>query len=258
MAVPFRLVVPARRASTRLPDKPLRLLAGEPLVRHVARRALASGAESVVVAVDDAAVARALDGLPVEVMETDPAHRSGTERIAEVVARAGWPEDTLVVNLQGDEPFVPAALPAQVAAALAAHPQTDMATLCVPLRDGGELADPHVVKVVRDASGHALYFSRAPVPWHRDGFGEGVPPVLPPAVGWWRHVGIYAYRVGFLRRYVGWAPAPIEEAEALEQLRALWHGARIYVAEAMEAPGPGIDTEADLLRAEALARQAGG
>jgi len=254
VTVPFRVVIPARRAASRLPDKPLRLLAGEPLVRHVARHALETGAAEVLVAVDDEDVAAALEGLPVRAVMTAPEHASGTERIAEVAAREGWPEETVVVNLQGDEPFMPPALPRQVAEALVAHARADMATLCAPLRDGAELADPHVVKVVRDAAGFALYFSRAPIPWHRGGFAEGVPPVLPPGCPWWRHIGLYAYRVGFLRRYVGWPSTPLERAESLEQLRALWHGARIYVDEAAELPGPGIDTEADLLRAEALQR----
>ena len=257
MGTAFRVVVPARRAATRLPDKPLRLLGGEPLVRRVARRALECGAEEVLVAVDDPEVAAVLEGLPVRAVMTSPRHRSGTERIAEVAGREGWPDGTIVVNVQGDEPFLPPSLPQQAAEALAARPEADVATLCTPLLDGPELADPHVVKVVLDAQGFALYFSRAPVPWHREGFAEGVPPLLPAGCPWWRHVGLYAYRAGFLRRYAGWGPAPVEQAEALEQLRALWHGARIYVDEARELPGPGIDTEADLLRAEAILRAGG-
>jgi 3-deoxy-manno-octulosonate cytidylyltransferase (CMP-KDO synthetase) len=242
----FNVVIPARFASTRLPGKPLADLAGRPMIEHVWRQAVASGAAAVVVATDDArieAVARAF-GAAVSLTRTD--HRSGTDRIAEVAEQLAWADDAIVVNLQGDEPTMPPALLRQVAGELAAHPDAALATLGVPITCRDELFDPNVVKAVTDRDGWALYFSRAPIPWHRDSFPDAV--TLPPEVSFLRHLGLYAYRAGFLRQFVGWAPAPLEACESLEQLRALWHGARIRLAVACEAPGPGVDTPEDLER----------
>lgn len=243
----FRVVIPARYASTRLPGKPLADIGGRPMIEHVWRRAVESGADQVVVATDDVRIEAAVRGFGGEVCLTRTDHESGTDRIAEVAERHAWHEATIVVNLQGDEPTMPPALLRQVAGALAVHPGAAIATLAVRIRDRAELFDPNAVKVVTDRHGYALYFSRAPVPWHRASFPERQ-GALPSGVAHWRHLGIYAYRVGFLRRFVTWAPAPIEQCEALEQLRALWEGERIHVSLAGEAPGAGVDTLEDLER----------
>lgn len=245
----FGVVIPARYGSTRLPGKPLRMLGGRPLIAWVWERACASAAAEVVVATDDQRIADACAALGAEVALTRGDHASGSERIAEVAATRSWPADRIVVNLQGDEPGIPPALIDQVAADLDTHTGAGMATLCVPIVDAGTLFDPHAVKVVIDAAGYALYFSRAPIPWHRSGFTE-TRSTLPGDVGYLRHIGLYAYRVGFLARYVAWPPAPLERAESLEQLRVLWQGERIHVAVAVQAPGPGVDTAADLERAQ--------
>ncbi|MCU0767462.1 MAG: 3-deoxy-manno-octulosonate cytidylyltransferase [Gammaproteobacteria bacterium] len=240
----FNVVIPARYASTRLPGKPLADIAGKPMIWHVWERAVASGATRVVVATDDARVEAAARAFGADVLVTRADHRSGTDRIAEVAERLGWADDAIVVNLQGDEPTMPPALLRQVAADLAAHPDAAMATLGVPITGRDELFDPNVVKAVVDGRGWALYFSRAPIPWHRDSFPAA--RVLPAGVDFVRHLGLYAYRVGFLRAFVAWPAAPLEQCESLEQLRALWHGARIRLGLACEAPGPGVDTPADL------------
>ena len=247
----FKVVIPARYASTRLPGKPLRQIAGKPMIRHVFERALQSGAEQVVIATDDERIADAGRGFGADVCMTSARHRSGTDRIEEVASRYGWGDDAVVVNLQGDEPGMPAALIEQVAEDMERHPDAAVTTLGAPLGDRAALFDPHVVKVVTDRDGYALYFSRAPIPWHRDEFlheREG----LPSGVPFMRHVGLYAYRCRLLHDYVGWAHAPLEQAESLEQLRVLWHGERIHVSEAVEMPAHGVDTEADLERAAAL------
>ncbi|MCP5451058.1 MAG: 3-deoxy-manno-octulosonate cytidylyltransferase [Gammaproteobacteria bacterium] len=247
----FRVAIPARYASTRLPGKPLRLLAGQPLLQHVYRRALASGALEVVIATDDSRIREVAEGFGAVVCMTAPEHPSGTDRLAEVADRRGWPDDDIIVNLQGDEPQMPAALVRQVAAALEARPEAGIATACTRIRRLEEVFDPNVVKVVRDALGDASYFSRAPIPWHREAFasgGSGLTELPDDGAVYYRHIGIYAYRAAVLRRYPRLVPAPTERAESLEQLRALWHGIRIHVVEAVEAPPPGIDTEADLAR----------
>lgn len=247
-ALPFVVAIPARYASTRLPGKPLRLLDGRPLILRVAERARQAGATQVVVAVDDERVARALDGQGVDVCMTSPTHASGSDRLAECAAHYGWPADTVVVNLQGDEPFAPASGIRAVAQALA-EDSAPMATLATPVGDAGELFNPNVVKLVRGLDGHALYFSRAPLPWARDAFAADR-EVLPLGVKFLRHIGIYAYRAGFLARYTQLPRTPLEQAESLEQLRVLEHGHAIAVRLTPEPFPPGIDTPEDLQRAE--------
>lgn len=244
----FVVAIPARYAATRLPGKPLRLLAGEPLVLHVARRALAAGAREVWVAADDARIADALAGSGVSIAMTSPQHASGSDRLAECAAIAGWGDDTVVVNLQGDEPFAPAEGIAAVARLLQAG-DAQMSTLAAPIEDVAELFDPNVVKLVRAANGDALYFSRAPIPWPRDAFAASR-DALPEGGPWLRHIGIYGYRAGYLRRFAATAPGVLERLEALEQLRALETGARIAVALSPAPFPPGVDTEHDLARAE--------
>ncbi len=244
----FIVAIPARHASTRLPGKPLAPLGGRPLVLHVAERALAAGAREVWVATDDARIAAALDGSGVRVAMTSAAHASGSDRLAECADIAGWDDDAIVVNLQGDEPFAPAAGIRAVAQALAGS-GAEMATLAAAIDSADELFDPNVVKLVRSQAGLALYFSRAPIPWHRDAFARAR-DVLPEGA-WWRHIGIYAYRAGFLRRFARMPQGRLEQVESLEQLRALEAGFRIAVATTPEAFPPGIDTPEDLARAEA-------
>ncbi len=252
--ISFKVVIPARYGSTRLPGKPLREIAGKPMIQHVVERARTSAADEVVVATDDARILEVCAGLGVDALMTDKAHRSGTDRVAEVIARRDWGPDSILVNLQGDEPCMPAALLDQVASDLERLEGIGMATLAHPIRDGAILRDPHVVKVVTDAAGFALYFSRAPVPWHRDGFLEGH-NLLPQPLAFLRHIGLYAYRAAFLERYVGWEASPLELVESLEQLRVLWHGERIHVGMAAEEPGPGVDTADDLARVGEFLRQ---
>lgn len=246
---PFIVAIPARYGATRLPGKPLRLLRGEPLVLHVVRRALAAGAAQVVVATDDARIVEALRGQPVLVCTTRADHASGSDRIAECAARYGWPDDAVVVNLQGDEPFAPASGIRAVARALA-EDDAPMATLATPVADAEQLFDPNCVKLVRGANGRALYFSRAPLPWARDAFAQSRGR-LPAGIEFLRHIGIYAYRAGFLQRFAALPRTPLEQAESLEQLRALEHGYAIAVRLAPEPFPPGVDTEADLARAAA-------
>lgn len=251
MLQPFKVVIPARYASSRLPAKPLLEIGGQPMIRHVIARAAESGASEIIVATDDERIAEVCADTAATALLTGTWHRSGSERLAEVIERLGWAPETLVVNLQGDEPGMPAVLLAEVAANLArVGDAAPMATLAVPISEVGTLFDPHVVKVVTDAAGFALYFSRAPLPWHRDEF-LGERSTLPLETPFLRHVGLYAYRAGFLARYVGWEPAPLERAESLEQLRVLWHGERIHVGLASVEPGHGIDTPEDLARARA-------
>jgi len=242
----FRVAIPARHGSTRFPGKPLVEIAGAPVIEHVWRRACEAGALEVVVATDDERIAATARGFGAEVCMTRPDHASGTDRLAEVAGARGWADDDIVVNLQGDEPLTPPAILAQAAADLAAWPSAPVATLAAPLDAGVAADDPNLVKVVTDRDGFALYFSRAPIPWWRDG-RPAVPD--PPTL---RHIGIYAYRAGFLREYTGLAPAPLERAEQLEQLRVLWHGHRIHVALADALPEAGIDSPADVERVAGL------
>jgi len=246
----FKVVIPARYASSRLPGKPLLELAGKPMLQHVYERAIESGADEVVIATDDERIEAAAHGFQADVCMTSAEHTSGTERLAEVVAARGWDERTTIVNLQGDEPLMPATLVNQVATDLAAHAAATITTLAYPLETTVNEADPHVVKVVLDREGYALYFSRAPVPWHRDlhetGSGmAGVNPVL-------HHLGLYAYRAGFLQHFSELEPSPLEVFEKLEQLRALWHGFKIHVGITTVVPAPGVDTAEDLALVERL------
>lgn len=250
----FIVAIPARYAASRLPGKPLRPLGGEPLVVHVARRALAAGAREVWVAADDARIAQALEGSDVRIAMTSPDHASGTDRLAECARIAGWSDETIVVNLQGDEPFAPAAGIRAVAELLHAS-GADMATLAAPIADAETLFDPNAVKLVRAGNGDALYFSRAPIPWPRDAFARDrsrLPTHAGETAAWLRHIGIYAYRAGFLRRFAAMPPGRLEQLESLEQLRALEAGCRIAVALTPESFPPGVDTPEDLARAEAL------
>ena len=245
----FIVAIPARHGSTRLPGKPLREIGGVPMVVRVAQRALQAGASRVVVAVDDARIAEALAGQDeVTICMTRSEHASGSDRLAECAEQLGWDDDSIVVNLQGDEPFAPAAGIRAVAQALAGD-DAPMATLATPIIDAEELFDPNVVKLVRAGNGRALYFSRAPLPWARDAFAADR-HALPSGTPFLRHIGIYAYRAGFLRRYTRLPRTPLEQTESLEQLRVLEHGHAIAVRLTPEAFPPGIDTEADLERAE--------
>ena len=244
----FVVVIPARYASTRLPGKPLADIHGKPMVQHVVEKALQSGADRVIVATDDARVQQALQSTSVEVCMTSPDHQSGTERLAEVCRHYGFAADTIIVNVQGDEPLIPPAIIRQVADNLAAA-TAPMATLSVPIRDAEEAFNPNAVKVVTDKDGYALYFSRATIPWDRDRFANSHEQI---GDHYQRHIGIYAYRAGFIQRYVDWAPSVLEQVEALEQLRVLWYGEKIHVAQALEAPPVGVDTQADLEKVRAF------
>ena len=245
----FSVAIPARYGASRLPGKPLRLIGGEPMVLHVARRALAAGAREVVVATDDARIAQALAGQPLRVCLTRADHASGTDRLAEVADQLGWDEGQVVVNLQGDEPFAPPEGIRAVARTLV-ESGADMATLATPVTDMDTLFDPNAVKLVRDGRGCALYFSRAPIPWERDRYARD--RLSPPGPETLRHIGIYAYRAGFLRRFTRLPPGRLELIEALEQLRVLEAGHAIAVGLSPVPFPPGVDTEQDLVRAEAM------
>lgn len=251
MTAPFTVVIPARFGSSRFPGKPLKTIAGKPMVQHVWEQARKSSAERVVVATDDARIAEACQGFGAEVLLTREDHNSGTDRLAEVAGKLGLAADAIVVNVQGDEPLIPPALIDQVAANLAAHPEAGISTLSEPIEDVASLFNPNVVKVATDINGLALTFSRAPLPWARDALAASR-DVLPQGVPYRRHIGIYAYRAGFLHDFVAWGPCWLENTESLEQLRALWHGVRIHVADAVEAPPAGVDTPEDLERVRRL------
>ena len=249
----FTVVIPARYGSSRFPGKPLADLAGKPMVVHVAERAARSGAREVLVATDHAGIAATVQRFGYAAMMTRRSHASGTDRIAEVAARRRFPAGHIVINVQGDEPLIEPRLIARVAANLAAHRDADIATACTPLTATRDYWSPHIVKVVLDAGGYALYFSRAPVPFARDAFAGGSRE-LPRGLPAFRHLGIYAYRCGFLARYARLASVPIERYEALEQLRALANGHRISVAVTRKAPHAGVDTPADLRKTRRLIR----
>jgi 3-deoxy-manno-octulosonate cytidylyltransferase (CMP-KDO synthetase) len=240
----FTVVIPARLASTRLPNKPLADIGGAPMVVRVAERARRSAAREVVVATDAPEVAAACAAHGVRVLMTRADHPSGSDRLAEACTQLGLADDAAVVNVQGDEPLIEPALIDACAALLDARPDCVMSTAAHPIVSLADYTNPNVVKVVCDAAGRALYFSRAPLPWWRDGHAHGITALPSPAP--LRHVGLYGYRAGFLRRFPALEPAPLEKQEALEQLRVLWHGERIAVHVSAHAPGPGVDTPQDL------------
>ena len=246
----FAIVIPSRYASERLPGKPLRDIAGKPMLQHVCERAGESAAGQVVVATDDTRIEEAVSKFGATVCMTRDDHQSGTDRIAEVAEKSGWPDELIVVNLQGDEPMMPAALIDQCASLLD-DPAADLATLASPLADPANLDDPNVVKVVTDDNGFALYFSRAAIPFSRGSDTDAL-----AAQTALHHHGIYAYRVGTLRRIVAAEPSATERCERLEQLRAMSLGMRIKVGIPAERPGPGVDTEEDLAMAERALQRA--
>jgi len=249
----FVVAIPARHGASRLPGKPLRLIAGEPMVVHVARRALEAGAREVIVATDDERIAQAVRDYPVNVCMTRADHASGTDRIAECAKQLQWEPRLIVVNLQGDEPFAPVE-GIRAAARAVAGSGADMATLAIGIDDAATLFDPNAVKVVRDARGHALYFSRAPIPWQRDRFARDQVGAL-EAGAFLRHIGIYSYRVEFLETFTRLPPGKLERLEGLEQLRVLEAGHPIAVGISPVPFPPGVDTEADLERANRIAAE---
>ena len=241
----YTIVIPARYSSTRLPGKPLLDIAGRPMIQHVWQQAKKSGASRVVVATDDQRIYKVAEAFGAEVCMTSSDHPSGTDRLQQVVTDLGLDDEHIVVNVQGDEPLIPPALIDQVAQNLALSPEAEIATLCEAIANVEELLNPNTVKVVSDRAGLALYFSRAPMPWPRDHpMTEG--GALPDSKCWFRHIGIYAYRVKLLHKYVTWEPAPLEQTEQLEQLRAMYNGARIHVEQAQMSVPAGVDTQEDL------------
>jgi 3-deoxy-manno-octulosonate cytidylyltransferase (CMP-KDO synthetase) len=249
----FRIVIPARYASTRLPGKPLADIGGKPMVVRVVEAVAACRAAEVWVATDDERVKLAVEADGYQAIMTGADHATGTDRLAEVAALLDWPDDAIVVNVQGDEPLIPNDLVTAIAGALEHNQAAAIATAAHEITDIVEFLNPNVVKVVTDSRGQAAYFSRAPIPWPRDAFAAdrtGLPPGFAPQ----RHIGIYAYRVSFLKRYTALTPSPLEQWESLEQLRALWHGFVIQVVNWRQAPQAGVDTEADLERVRALFR----
>lgn len=247
----FTVVIPARYASTRFPGKPLADIGGKPMIQHVFEKACASDASSVVVATDDARIQEVALGFGAEVVMTREDHPSGTDRLQEVVAHLGLCDSEIIVNVQGDEPLVPSRIINQVARNLASQSSASIATLSEEITDIEALVNPNVVKVLTDQNDLAMYFSRAPIPWPREDFIQGVAAEMPVSFPWQRHIGIYAYRVAFLNKYVEWQPVLVEQTECLEQLRAMWYGEKIHVALAEEVPPVGIDTPEDLEKLKA-------
>lgn len=248
----FYVVIPARYASTRLPAKPLKEIAGKPMIQHVYERACESDAAQVIIATDDVRIEEAAKAFGARVCMTSAAHNSGTDRLQEVVTQLGLKETDIVVNVQGDEPLIPPAVINQVAANLAANNYASVATLSEPIHCLEDFRNPNIVKVVADTVGKALYFSRAPIPWPRDHFAKADVNTLPDNFPAQRHIGIYAYRVALLNRFITWPQAQLEQIESLEQLRVLANGEAIHIADACAAVPGGVDTEADLLRVKAI------
>ncbi len=248
----FTVVIPARYASTRLPAKPLKDIAGKPMIQHVYERALESNAHQVIIATDDVRIETVAKSFGAQVCMTSAEHTSGTDRLQEVVKQLGLANDEIVVNVQGDEPLIPAQVINQVANNLVSMDSAAMATLSEPIHSLADFRNPNIVKVVSDRNGRALYFSRAPIPWPRDHFAQPDINQLPNNFPVQRHIGIYAYRVGLLHKFVTWAPAPLEKIESLEQLRVMWNGEVIHIAEAVVAVPGGVDTEEDLQRIKSL------
>jgi len=249
MSVRFKVVIPARYGSTRLPGKPLLNIAGKPMIAHVCERAQEADADEIVVATDDQRILQAVTDLGIKAVMTRADHQSGTERIAEVARLCGWAGDEIIVNLQGDEPLIPPAYIRDAAEALADQELAGIATLAAEINDPEEIFNPNAVKVVLNKAGYALYFSRAPIPWERDAFSRsgGAPSGKLPYL---RHIGMYAYTVDFLNRYCLWDASKLESVESLEQLRILWHGEAIRVKIVDKTPAAGVDTQEDLLRVE--------
>jgi len=243
----FYVVIPARYASSRLPAKPLADIAGKPMIQWVYERACQSEAARIIIATDDPRIEEAAKAFGAQVCMTAQDHQSGTDRLQEVARQMNWPDEAIVVNVQGDEPLIPPAVINQVAHNLAEDPQTSVSTLGEPIEAIEDFRNPNIVKVVSNAQGRALYFSRAPIPWPRDGFAAK-PDQLPPELPAQRHIGIYAYRVGLLHRFVTWPQAPLERFESLEQLRILWQGEQIHLASACASVPGGVDTPEDLER----------
>lgn len=246
----FTVIIPARYASSRLPRKPLLEIAGKPMIQHVWEKAQQAGADRVIVATDHPEIEAVVKGFGGEVCLTSDKHNSGTERLAEVVEKMGLADDEIIVNVQGDEPLIPPMIVAQVAENLA-QSQANMATLGVKLGTKEELFNPNVVKTLTDQHGFALYFSRAPIPFARDQFAD-CDDAFVASQHYIRHIGIYAYRAGFIKQYVQWQPTALEQLESLEQLRALWYGEKIHLAIAKQAPAVGVDTPEDLERVRAI------
>lgn len=252
----FYVVIPARYASTRLPAKPLKDIAGKPMIQHVYERACHSDAAQVIIATDDARIESIAKSFGARVCMTSAAHNSGTDRLQEVAAQLALAPEDIVVNVQGDEPLIPPAVINQVAANLAANHYASVATLSEPIHSLEDFRNPNIVKVVADQQGRALYFSRSPIPWPRDHFAQAEVHSLPAGFPAQRHIGIYAYRVALLNRFITWPQATLESIESLEQLRVLANGESIHIAEACAQVPGGVDTEADLLRVKALLEQA--
>jgi 3-deoxy-manno-octulosonate cytidylyltransferase (CMP-KDO synthetase) len=249
MNQPFKVVIPARYASTRLHGKPLLNIAGKPMIAHVCERAKLAGAEDIVVATDDTRIFDTVTDLGIKAVMTREDHQSGTERIAEVAGICGWQAHDIIVNLQGDEPLIPPDYIREVAFALAGQSQAGIATLAANIVDSAEIFNANAVKVVLDKNNYALYFSRAPIPWERANFStKGGTPT--GAIPYLRHIGMYAYTVAFLNRYCSWQASPLEAVESLEQLRILWHGDKVLVKVVDKTPEAGVDTQEDLLRVE--------
>ncbi|QQD24063.1 3-deoxy-manno-octulosonate cytidylyltransferase [Venatoribacter cucullus] len=247
----YKIVIPARYASSRLPGKPLLMLAGKPMIQHVYERAVATGATDIIIATDDERIRDVAAGFGAEVVMTSPDHENGTERIAEVARIKQWPAEAVVVNLQGDEPLIPQSLIALTAQGLIQHPQAGMSSVCTALKHDADAFNPNVVKVVLDQQQFALYFSRASIPWDRDAYKNGT-GMMTTKIPVYRHIGMYGYRVSFLQQYTAMQPCALEGTEALEQLRALWYGVKIHMAIIDEAPGHGVDTPDDVARVEAM------
>ncbi len=251
MNTPFKVVIPARYGSTRLPGKPLLDIAGKPMIAHVCERAIEAKADEVVVATDDQRIFEQVDALGLKVVMTDANHQSGTERITEVAVKMGWGDNDIIVNLQGDEPLIPAAYIRNVALALASQNLAGIATLAAKIIDAEEIFNPNAVKVVLNHANYAMYFSRAPIPWDRSSFTtKGSEPTH--NMPYLRHIGMYAYRVKFLKDYCAWQPSELEAVESLEQLRILWYGQQILVKTVAKAPEAGVDTQTDLERVERI------
>lgn len=248
----FTVIIPARYASTRLPAKPLKEIAGKPMIQHVYERACSSAAKEIIIATDDIRIESVAKKFGAKVCMTSVNHTSGTDRLQEVICQLKLVDNDIVVNVQGDEPLIPAEVINQVAENLAKMPSASMATLSEPIHSLNDFRNPNVVKVITDINGKALYFSRAPIPWPRDHFANENVQDLPKSFVAQRHIGIYAYRVALLNRFITWPPAPLERIESLEQLRVIWNGETIHVAEAIVPVPGGVDTQEDLLRIKKL------